>query len=279
MSRASASEDDLPMTDSANSDGFAEPWQAEPDRGPGLRDKIVRRIEGALPPAVKRAMKRSVQRPRVGKVDMGDLRRTKPISKWWGWARGTPVDRHYIEGFLAAHRDDVRGRAMEVGDVRYITEFGGERVTSVDVLNYVDLPSTTIVADLVDAPDIPDDRFDCIICTQVLQFTKDPAAALATMRRILAPGGTLLMTVPCVSNLDTEANWHDRWRFTSRAVTEMAESAGSAGDDISIESHGNVLAIVSFLHGLSAEELDPEELAERDGRYEMIVTLRLRKAG
>jgi hypothetical protein len=59
----------------------------------------------------------------------------------------------------------------------------------------------------------------------------------------------------------------------------MAESAGSAGDDISIESHGNVLAIVSFLHGLSAEELDPEELAERDGRYEMIVTLRLRKAG
>jgi hypothetical protein len=112
----------------------------------------------------------------------------------------------------------------------------------------------------------------------VLQFTKDPAAALATMRRILAPGGTLLMTVPCVSNLDTEANWHDRWRFTSRAVTEMAESAGSAGDDISIESHGNVLAIVSFLHGLSAEELDPEELAERDGRYEMIVTLRLVKA-
>ena len=266
------------MTDTADSGEMQDAWRAEPIPEPGATQKLVRVIEAALPPAIKRILKRSVQRPRVGKVDMGDLRSTRPISKWWGWARGTPVDRHYIEGFLYANRTDVRGRAMEVGDVRYITEFGGEKVTSVDVLNYVDLPSTTIVADLVDAPDIADDSFDCIICTQVLQFTKDPAAALATMRRILAPGGTLLMTVPCVSNLDTEANWHDRWRFTSRAVIEMAESAAKAGDDIRIESHGNVLAIVSFLHGLSAEELDPLELAERDGRYEMVVTLRLVKA-
>jgi hypothetical protein len=277
--RAMADEESPTMTDSADTGDMTDGWRADPLPEPGLTRRLVRAIEAALPAPFKRLLKRSVQQPKVGRVDMGDLRRTRPISKWWGWARGTPVDRHYIEGFLSENRADVRGRAMEVGDVRYITEFGGDRVTSTDVLNYVDLPSTTIVADLVDAPDIPDDSFDCIICTQVLQFTKDPAAALATMRRILAPGGTLLMTVPCVSNLDTEANWHDRWRFTSRAVTEMAESAAKAGDDIRIESHGNVLAIVTFLHGLSAEELAPEELAERDGRYEMIVTLRLRKAG
>ena len=36
-------------------------------------------------------------------VDWGDLRRTDPVSRDWGYDRGTPIDRRYIEEFLAAH--------------------------------------------------------------------------------------------------------------------------------------------------------------------------------
>src|SRR5690348_8634455 len=36
----------------------------------------------------------------VGRVNFGDLRRLKPISVVWGFDRGRPVDRYYIEQFL-----------------------------------------------------------------------------------------------------------------------------------------------------------------------------------
>src|SRR6185312_2075371 len=68
--------------------------------------------------------------PPSGRVRFGDLRRTTPIASDFGYARGGPVDRYYIEGFLARHADDIRGRVLEVGDASYTHRFGGSRVTT-----------------------------------------------------------------------------------------------------------------------------------------------------
>ena len=38
--------------------------------------------------------------PLPGKVGLGDLNRTSPLSKVFGYDRGGPVDRYYIENFL-----------------------------------------------------------------------------------------------------------------------------------------------------------------------------------
>jgi hypothetical protein len=51
----------------------------------------------------------------------GNLRRTAPFSDNWGWDRGTPIDRVYIERFLREHAEDVRGDVLEIGG-RYYTE-------------------------------------------------------------------------------------------------------------------------------------------------------------
>jgi hypothetical protein len=48
--------------------------------------------------------------PQPGAVDFGDLRRLAPVSRHFGVDRGTALDRYYIEGFLARHATDVRGR-------------------------------------------------------------------------------------------------------------------------------------------------------------------------
>ena len=73
--------------------------------------------------------------PQVGKVNFGDLRRTTPFCANYGYSRGNPVDRYYIEGFLARHAADVHGRVLEVGDHTYTRRFGGSRVTDSDVLH------------------------------------------------------------------------------------------------------------------------------------------------
>ena len=66
-----------------------------------------------------------------------------------GIGRGLPVDRYYIEQFLARHAGDIRGSVLEVGDDRYTRKFGGVAVTASDVLNVAaGHPQTTIVADL-----------------------------------------------------------------------------------------------------------------------------------
>jgi len=43
---------------------------------------------------------------------------------------------------------------------------------------------------------LPDDSVDCIVSFEVLEHVDDEAAVLAELRRVLAPGGRLVMTVP-----------------------------------------------------------------------------------
>ena len=53
---------------------------------------------------------------RVHEIDFGALRSVTPVSREFGFDRGQPVDRYYIERFLAKCADYIRGRALEVGD-------------------------------------------------------------------------------------------------------------------------------------------------------------------
>src|SRR5215208_4062442 len=154
-----------------------------------LRDLARRRTT----PEQRKQLKRLALWPPVGGVRLGSLARTRPISRNYGWERGTPVDRFYIGRFLTAHASDVRGRVLEVGDDTYTRRYGGDRVTQSDVLHASPgNPQATIVADLADAPEIADASFDCVICTQTLLLIYDVRAAVKTIRRILTPGGMAL---------------------------------------------------------------------------------------
>ncbi len=238
---------------------------------------VIGRVPGLRGVAPQPAGSR--ERPPVGRVRMGDLRRVTPINRHWGCERGGPVDRHYVEAFLARHAGDVRGRVLEVGDDAYTRRFGADRVVTSDVLHVPPGTSAaTIVADLADADHLASDAFDCIILTQTLQFVYDVRAALRTLHRILAPGGTLLVTVPGISQT-TDENWRDSWYwgFTVPSVTRLAAGCFSR-NEIEVESHGSVLTAVAFLHGLGWPELRPEELAATDRDFPLLITLRARKA-
>ena len=55
-----------------------------------------------------------------------------------------------------------------------------------------------IVSDITQVP-VPDQSFDAILCTEVLEHVPDALAALTEFSRILRPGGTLLITAPFAS--------------------------------------------------------------------------------
>jgi SAM-dependent methyltransferase len=220
--------------------------------------------------------------PPVGLVRFGSLRRLSPISRDWGDDRGGPIDRYYITAFLDRHRQDVRGRVLEIAEDVYAKWFGDDRVTHIDILEYRsgEHPRATFVGDLADAPDLPSDAFDCVILTQTLQLIYDLRAAVATVHRILKPGGVVLVTVPGITpvNRQDSESWgnHWCWSFTALSVRRLFEERFSA-DHVHVETFGNVLAAASFLYGLGRSELTRHELDHRDADYEMVITLRAQK--
>ncbi len=199
------------------------------------------------------------------------LRRTRPLSDYWGFDRGTPVDRHYIEGFLAEHRRDIRGRVLEVQDSGYTDRFGsgveGRDVLDIDPAN----PRATIVADLSKLAGLPARAFDCFILTQTLHLIYDLPAAIRSCHHLLRPGGVLLVTGPSVSRVRNG----DFWRFTPASLGRLLEESFG---QVTVRAYGNVLAATAFLYGMAKEEVPRRLLDKHDEHFPVIVAARAVKA-
>jgi SAM-dependent methyltransferase len=235
-------------------------------------------LSAVLPVPIRRLLvwcRGQVYHPPVGAAWLGDLRRLTPLSQEFGYDRGLPIDRYYIENFLAQWAADVRGRVLEVGDDSYTRRFGEGRTTIHDVLHVAEgNPVATVVADLTRADHIPTNTFECIILTQTLHLVYDVKTALQTLDRILKPGGVLLATVPGISQISID-EWADSWywAFTELAIRRLfGEAFGE--EQVIIKTHGNVLAATAFLNGLAAEELHQAELEHHDPHYQLLITIR-----
>jgi SAM-dependent methyltransferase len=212
------------------------------------------------------------------RVEMGDLRRTSPLSPVWGLDRGLPLDRHYIHGFLTRHRSDIRGHVLEIKDAGYTRWFGGDAVCAADVLD-VDASNerATIIADLTRADAIQDATYDCFILTQTLGVIYDVRAALAHAYRILKPGGVLLCTVPALGRISYEEGLDaDFWRFTEASVRQMFAAVFPLAA-FQITGYGNVLASAAFLFGLAPAELTAAELDVTDPFFPVVYGIRAEK--
>jgi SAM-dependent methyltransferase len=231
------------------------------------------RLREAAGPAVARALRaggavrRRAVRPRT-------LLRAQPVSRKFGFDRGTPIDRVWIERFLGAEAERIRGSVLEIGDAAYTRRFGRD-VTESHVLHATgDSPDATIVGDLATGQGVPDAAFDCIILTQTLPFIYDLPGTVATCRRALRPGGCVLATLPGISQISRfdMDRWGDFWRFTDLSARRLfAADFGDRG--VTVRTHGNVGSACAFLHGLAAEEVDAELLDAVDPDYQVLITV------
>jgi SAM-dependent methyltransferase len=206
-----------------------------------------------------------------------ELRRTTPLHASFGYHRGTPIDRYYIDRFLATNAELIHGDGLEVGEDRYLSRLGVDRIRSATTLQLTEPGPGRLVGDLTECQLLPEGVFDCFICTQTLNFIYDTRAALRSCRRLLRPGGTLLLTVAGIAQLsryDAE-RWGDFWRFTPQGLSRLAQA--EFGEGAAVTSWGNVLAATALLHGLVVEELDPAELDVPDPDYPVVISLLAKK--
>lgn len=218
--------------------------------------------------------------PQKGHVRFGSFRQTKPIAGSFGYGReGTRIGRHYVHAFIQSHSDDIRGRVLEIGDNHVTKAFGGDRVTQSDVLHAEPgNPDATVVGDMATGEGVPVGVYDCIILTQVIQCVYDVRSAIKHACAGLKPGGVVLLTTQAIgqiSRYDMD-RWGDYWRFTSQSARRLFEEY-LPSEWVHVETYGNVLTAMGLLHGLSIEELTPEEMDYHDEDYQVIVAVRAQK--
>ena len=214
-----------------------------------------------------RTVTRGLERP-----SWGNLRRVTPLSEMYGFDRGTPIDRYYVDKFLSTRRALIAGRVLEIQTTDHARRYG----TGASVMHTLDINAAfnpTYLCDLASADVVPAGSYDCFLLPNTLCFLRDLDAALRHARRIVRSGGVILATVPAFVPLtpDVPDFWHasaDGWRQVASRVWPDCKT--------SIETHGNCLAAAAAIYGVAAEELTAAELDVLDPRYPVLVTIECR---
>jgi SAM-dependent methyltransferase len=249
-----------------------------------IRDRARRIASGVRHP------RRAFRRP-SWRLDLAaSVVEGRPLSTTYGFDRGRPVDRYYIEDFVRRFGGApgyaagcIQGRVLEIGGRWYVDRFGvwttepaPGKVHRVDVL-HVDAsnPEATIVGSLANPDTLPADAFDCIICTQTLHVIYDVETAVRMLHRALRPGGTVLVTVPGItaSCRPDRDHWGDWWRFTEGSSRRLFAGVFGAAE-VHVEAYGNLTAAVAMLVGMAAEELPEHRLHLRDRDYDVLIGIR-----
>jgi SAM-dependent methyltransferase len=164
-------------------------------------------------------------------------------------------NRYYSAATLALWRaaSDVmarecRGRTLDAGSGR-----GAWRraiLAYADACDSVDLEPRgddrpTWTGDLMHMPQVPSAHYDTVVCHQVLEHLPDPGLALSELRRVLAPGGRLIISAPHLSRLHELP--HDYFRYTPNGLRALLDRAGFT--DAEVGTYGGPF---SFLHHQSS---------------------------
>jgi len=209
------------------------------------------------------------------------LERTTPISTKFAFDRGKPVDRYYIEKFLYENRQYIKGCVLEVARDLYSTRYARLNETTteemiVETLHYDGTQGkVSIVGDLTKPETLPENRYDCFICTQVYMFIFDVLKALEGSYHLLKEGGVLLATVAGISQVsrDDMNKWGDYWRFTNKSLELLFKQTKFS--QVEIVHFGNVMASCAFLQGIALQEIPNMELLDvTDENYQLIIGIR-----
>jgi len=126
------------------------------------------------------------------------------------------IGRPRMETFLAAYASEKETLDVGSGNKPYIHLFPHSK--TVDVQERPGHP-LDYVGDAHDLHMIPDASFDVILCSEVLEHLHSPHLAVAEFRRILRPGGLLLLTTRFVYPLHETPV--DYYRYTPYGLRHL----------------------------------------------------------
>jgi len=206
----------------------------------------------------------------------GNLRRVKPFSEIYGWDRGTPIDRYYVDRFFERHSIYITGDVLEI-DTNIYTHRYGHNLKKIHAFDINPECESTIRCDLAHSENIlQSEAYDCVLLPCTLSFLRELEPCLRNALRVVKPGGVILANAAALFRLDGEDI--DLWRLTPAGWRELLRHIWP-DCEVVVEGEGNCLAVVAANLGISLEELKPEELDFRDALFPVVTNIYCRKPG
>jgi SAM-dependent methyltransferase len=147
---------------------------------------------------------------------------------WWFVGRRLLFS-ELIRGFGLPQDADILDVGTSTGtNLRLLRDLGFARITGVDqspdaIRFCAEKGLGAVQLGDIRALQLPDRRFDLILATDVIEHVDDDLAALRELRRVLRPGGYLLLTVPAFRllwGLQDDVSHHKR-RYRLRKLLKM----------------------------------------------------------
>lgn len=142
---------------------------------------------------------------------------------YWSSLRSFVKDFVYDCANTYAEKASPNSILLEIGPQNYDTSnpfitlsSGNIRIETLDIVE-----GSTYKADITknNSSIIPDEHFDFIICTEVLEHTIQPFDSVKELYRMLKPNGLLFFSVPC--NFRIHGPLPDCWRFTHWGLQQL----------------------------------------------------------
>jgi SAM-dependent methyltransferase len=96
----------------------------------------------------------------------------------------------------------------------------------------------------IDALPVEDASFDVVLCLQVLEHVPDPAAAVRELRRVVRPGGRVLLSTHGIYPF--HPNPDDLWRWTHDGLDRLFSQNGD-WSSVTVRPGAGTAATVSML--------------------------------
>jgi SAM-dependent methyltransferase len=192
-----------------------------------------------------------------------------------------PYERRSILAFVRDVADSLASGAtvLDVGAGRspYRELFAHCDYRTTDWENSVHELDVDFIAPAEGLP-VPDEAFDAVLYTQVLEHVAEPAAVLAEAARVLRDGGGVFVSVPFVWELHELP--FDYWRFTPHSLERLLGEAGFV--EIAIEPRNDCFTtIAQLLRNVrwAMGEADDGRNSERAAAADLLDDLAERLAG
>lgn len=222
-------------------------------------------------------LSKRLERDRVDASFLTKQASVRPLNRAFGFTRGTPIDRYYIENWLESNKRLICGDVLEIAEDTYTKRFGTNNVVSY-ILHVSIEKEGFIKGNLETGEGIEENSMDCIILTQTIGFIYHCDKVIANVYKMLRKGGAALVTtggISQISRYDMD-QWGHFWSLTTASLKRLIEES-KFGMNYDMTVYGNVKTACALLYGVAAEELREEELEYSDEDYPVSICAVLRK--
>lgn len=197
----------------------------------------------------------------IGAIDFGDFRGQLPFCPQFGSLRGTPIDRYYLEKFIAEIRGEVIGNTLEIGGKKENrVVYGVNKVTRYLAMDLAG-EGLDFVGDAHDPGVVEKASLDSVIIFNVLEHCQRPWVVVDNIHEWLNDSGQVFCMVPNAQRVHHFPK--DYWRILPDAM----ESLFARFPHRKLYVYGNALTTIASCMGVAAEELGAEELDAAQENY------------